>query len=660
MNTRILTMVVVMFAFAKAYSQVVINELDTDTPGTDDMEFVELKSTTPFYTLDGLVLVFFNGNPNSSTTGMGRSYYAVDLDGLRTDDNGLIVLGSSLVSPVPDQLLAESNIQNGADAIGLYTGNDTDFPDGTIASTTNLLSALVYDTNDADDINLLTLLGEQVQYNEGENGPTTTNSIQRKADGTYESKPPTPHSLNDATTPTYTGVSFTTSASDVMEGATLIVDFTLTRPHTSDFTLNFVLTNGGFITADYTGPTQVTFLTGQTTVQAVFTIIDDTIDEGDEFLRINIDNNLPIGFKRLKDNELVTITDNDFVVAPYGTPLAPTYGIVASTAPANYYDSLDGLSSPQLQTEITNIIAQENTVRIHTYSDIIDILKKADTSPLNSNNVWLLYTEQERRAIAFQTGSSSVGKWNREHIYPQSRGGFGSIEYDETADGMSVWTATNKDSLRHGFSDAHHLRAADGPENSSRGNQNYPEYNGPAGSAGSWHGDVARALFYMSLRYTGLNLVNGAPANVSGNGQIGDLATLIQWHRADPPDDFEMNRNNVIYTWQINRNPFIDRPDLVEFIWGNRIGQNFTLSTNTVTLEPITVFPNPSAGGLFTLTGIESGTSFSVYDMIGREVIKEQALDTGDHAIKIDGKTGVYMLKITNGSGSRSIKLVVE
>lgn len=78
----------------KAESQVVINELDTDTPSTDDMEFVELKSDTPFYSLNGYVLVFFNGS-SSTNTGMGRSYYVRDLDGLTTDVNGLAVLGSS-------------------------------------------------------------------------------------------------------------------------------------------------------------------------------------------------------------------------------------------------------------------------------------------------------------------------------------------------------------------------------------------------------------------------------------------------------------------------------------------------------------------------------------------------------------------------------------
>ncbi|WP_431471962.1 endonuclease [Nonlabens sp. SCSIO 43208] len=650
------TLFVFCFAFAKAYSQVVINELDTDTPGTDYMEFVELKTDNPFQSLNGYVLVFFNGS-TSTSSGQGRSYYTVDLDGLTTDNNGLIVLGSSQVSPVPDRLLAESNIQNGADAVAIYLGDDTDWPDRTFANQTNLIDALVYETDDALNQNLLNLLGETVQYNENENGNKLSESIQRKADGTFEVKTSTPHSLNDTTTPSYTGVSYTTSSASVDEGSSVDITFTLTQASSTSFTLNYSLNNAGFDTSDYTGVTQVTFTPGVTSITESFTIIDDVVDEGDEFMRINIQNSLPVGFKRLKDNETVLIVDNDFQIANYGTPLQPTYGIVNSTAPSNYYDSLNNLSGNTLETAITNLIADENTVRIHTYDDTIEILKQADVSPLNSNKVWLLYSEEDRSDILFQTGSSNVGRWNREHIYPRSRGGFFEIEYDETIDGMSAWTPTNADSLRHGQSDAHHLRATDGPENSQRGNKDYPEYDGPSGSQGSWHGDVARAIFYMTLRYNGLDVVNGNPSN-STSGQIGDLATLLQWHRNDPPDDFEMNRNNVVYNWQFNRNPFIDLPDLVEYIWGNQSGQTYLLSEDEVSFNEYIIYPNPSQNSFLiqTTTPIKE---VAIYDGTGRWV-QNKTVDNNS-TINHNLQAGVYYLKITSTEGNTStIKHIVK
>jgi hypothetical protein len=652
---KIWFLICVIFALVKAESQVVINELDTDTPSTDDMEFVELKSDTPFYSLNGYVLVFFNGS-SSTNTGMGRSYYVRDLDGLTTDVNGLAVLGSSLVSPVPDQLLAESNIQNGADAVAIYRGSDTDWPDRTFATQTDLVSALIYDTDDADNAALMTLLGINVQYNEDENNNKLTESIQRKADGTYETKAPTPHSLNNTTTPTYNGVSFTASRSELTEPDTFDITFTLTQAPTVDFTLDFTLDNFGFDTADYTGASSFTILAGQTSTLLSFAILDDAIDEGDESLTIDMDNDLPVGFKRLYDRTAIFVIDNDFQVAGYGTPLAPTYGNVTSTAAATYYNSLDNLASPQLEQAVTALIAEENVVRIHTYDDVTNILKIADASPLNSNNVWLMYTEQERRVIDFQTSSNSTGKWNREHIWSRSRGRFDSIEYDGIGDGMSIWTETNADSLRHGNSDAHHLRAVDGPENSSRGNNDFPEYNGPAGSQGSWHGDVARALFYMDHRFNNLTLVNGNPANTTV-GQLGDLATLIQWHRNDPPDDFEMNRNNVIYTWQINRNPFIDHPDLAEYIYGNLVGQSFTLSQGTEELSQIILSPNPSTNFL-NIDNVRNPVEVVIYDAFGRITLTQKL--TQNTSLNHHLASGMYLVQLKEGNQTRVEKLMVR
>src|SRR5690606_14149978 len=135
--------------------------------------------------------------------------------------------------------------------------------------------------------------------------------------------------------------------------------------------------------------------------------------------------------------------------------------------------------------------------------------------------VWLMYVEQPRAKYKFQTVASSTGLWNREHIYPQSRGGF-TDGTSSTPDGIAIWQQTNSNDILAGHSDGHHIRAEDGPENSSRNNRDFgADYSGPAGSQGSWNGDVARSLFYMAVRYNGLNLVNGNPPD-STIGELGD------------------------------------------------------------------------------------------------------------------------------------------
>jgi hypothetical protein len=315
-----------------------------------------------------------------------------------------------------------------------------------------------------------------------------------------------------------------------------------------------------------------------------------------------------------------------------------------------------------LKQTIQNIIANPAEVRVHTYSEVYDIITVADQNPANNNQVWLIYTEAPRSKLDRQVGSSIVGKWNREHIYPQSRGNYGSgIDYDLPPDGINNWFPTNADDIGAGFTDAHHIRVVDGQENSSRNNKDYGplDYNGPSGStANSWKGDVARALFYMAVRYNGLSLVNGNPTD-STIGQLGDLATLLAWNQLDPADDFEMNRNNYIYTWQHNRNPFIDHPNLADYIWGANAGQvwNSSLKTNDFDKLQVVMYPNP-ANDFVDFFGIDGVGVVEIYNTLGEKVLtKEFANET---RIQLDLASGVYMTKITSGSKSVTKKLVIH
>ena len=536
--------VMMLFIVQQSIAQIVINELDCDTPGIDDKEFVELKSDTPNFSLDGYVVVFFNG----SDSGADSSYMTIDLDGYQTDVNGLLLIGSDAVEPFPQLLISANVIQNGADAVAIYLGSDFDFPEGTLATQTNLIDALVYDTSDTDDTELMALLGVTEQVNEGSGN--NTNSIQRNNDGTYTVATPTPRVLNDGSGEVFNAISISTSQTQYNEDEIITLMFTAEENVSTDVEFSFSLNNSGFDSADYAGDTTVTMLAGDNFVSTSITLIDDDLDEGDEEPLVRFTD---LHWPYIPNNNFLKlrVVDNDFTMADFGSPINPTYGVVSSTQPMGYYDSLDGLADDNLKQALQDIIADPTTVRAQTYNDCIDILKEADENPENSNQVWLVYLEEGRAKLDFQTTSVNTGKWNREHTFPRSRAGYFSIEEDEIADGIDVYWETKADSLRHGNSDAHALRAVDGPENSSRGNQFYGEYNGPTGTLGGFKGDVARSVFYLAVRYNGLELVNGFPDGMVG--QFGDLATLLDWHRNDPPDDFEMNRNNVVYNWQFNR-----------------------------------------------------------------------------------------------------------
>ena len=657
-----LLLLALLFISNSLFSQVLyINELDADTQSTDVLEFIELKSTAPNFVLDDYVLVFYNGF--SSGTG-SLSYFALDLDGYSTDINGIFLIGNSLVSPTPSIIIPNSSIQNGPDLVALYVGSASQFPLDTPATATNFIDALAYSNNGTTSpTTLMSIFGLTTFVNENQTSSAATKSISRNNNGTYSVVTPTPGVNNDGSGVVLNGISVASSVTEITEGESFTITFTTQNPvANSNLIISYSLANGNFQPNDYNGGNLTkTIFVGETSAVATITIFDDVTNEGDEELKIAVQN-VPSGYVLTNNNVIVRVHDNDFIVQPYGTPLNPTYGIVSSTAPTNYYTTINALSGSTLKQALQDIIADPNVVHAHTYGDVEFILKVSDINPANSSQVWLMYVEQPKSIIDYQTSSSNIGVWNREHIYPQSRGGFqdGTFSF---ADGINVWLPTNANDILSGHGDAHHIRAEDGSENSLRSNKNYANtntattYAGPTGTQGSWKGDVARALMYMAVRYNALNVVNGDPAETP-SGNIGDLATLLAWHQQDPPDDFEMNRNNYIYTWQLNRNPFIDKPDLASYIFGTNVGQPYTLGNENFEASKVVVYPNPTTDYI-VIAGIESEAKAEVFSITGQKI--KEAKFTNEITLSLSDVTaGVYLVKISNENSTIIKKIIVR
>jgi hypothetical protein len=170
----------------KQGAQYFINELDADQDGTDTLEFIEIKTNPANTSLDGMLLVFFNGN-----NAVNGSYTTIDLNGFITDSNGLIIIGDDAVPGVDIAIGASNKIQNGPDAVALYFGIPADFPNGTAPTATDLVDAIVYAKGEPDDVDLLMDLNETTQYNEDLNNNSEQESLQRLADGTYCTAPTT-------------------------------------------------------------------------------------------------------------------------------------------------------------------------------------------------------------------------------------------------------------------------------------------------------------------------------------------------------------------------------------------------------------------------------------------------------------------------------------
>ena len=237
-----------------------------------------------------------------------------------------------------------------------------------------------------------------------------------------------------------------------------------------------------------------------------------------------------------------------------------------------YYDSVRRLKGEKLKSGLYEII-KDHIEFPYTSKEIDtwDILKESDQDKEYQDNVILFYTGWS--ANGDQEYNNKTG-WDREHVWAKSHGKF------KTKTGIGT--------------DLHNLKPTDISVNGARGNEDfdfggeiYIDKEGPTEcrlDKDSWEprdevkGDVARILFYMAVRYEGddgepdLELVDEVKTfemNASGEGYHGKLSTLLEWHRNDPPDEFEIRRNEIIYNYQKNRNPFIDHPKFVKKIWGS-------------------------------------------------------------------------------------------
>ncbi|WP_069203032.1 chitobiase/beta-hexosaminidase C-terminal domain-containing protein [Bacillus testis] len=240
---------------------------------------------------------------------------------------------------------------------------------------------------------------------------------------------------------------------------------------------------------------------------------------------------------------------------------SPVLPSAPETDADGYYANADGKTGEELKTALHNIIKGHTQL---TYDEVKYALRDTDEDPNNPDNVLLLYTG---RSQAKDTFGSGVDDWNREHVWAKSHGQFG------TAKGPGT--------------DLHHLRAADASVNSSRGHLDFDNGGTPHKEAtdnkydsDSWEpadrvkGDIARMLFYMAVRYEGtdgeIDLELADRVSTYPEPLHGKLSVLLEWNELDPVDDFERNRNEVIYNdYQHNRNPFIDHPEWVNEIWGD-------------------------------------------------------------------------------------------
>jgi endonuclease I len=253
--------------------------------------------------------------------------------------------------------------------------------------------------------------------------------------------------------------------------------------------------------------------------------------------------------------------------------------------PATYYAGTEGLTGAALAAELNSIIDGHTTL---TYAEVYTALPYTDEDPDNPDNLIVFYSGTSLDKDARCGAGSCAGLWNREHSWPQSHGEIGT-----SGPGADLF----------------HMRPEFSDTNSSRGNKDFDD----GGSAtvpscapclatptsfeprDAIKGDLARGLFYMAVRYDGdpddgfagdLEMAATIP---SSGPNLGKLSTLVAWSMADPPDDRERARNDLIDgSYQHNRNPFIDRPEWVCSIWGSEFDPGSACDTTGGNVAPTT------------------------------------------------------------------------
>lgn len=207
---RAIALIVFGMTVATSVAEILINEIDVDQIGTDSAEFVEIINTGPSsvnFNTDPHVLVFFNGGDNTPPV-IDGSYRNVQLAGALGPGEVLLVGANSL--PDVDIILGSGGsnlIQNGTDAVALYRGSSADWSGQHPPTQVNLVDAIVYDTDDPNDIALQQALGVSAQFDEWneQEAPGVVFSIARlPGGGSFQTgATPTPGRLNDLSPPVF-------------------------------------------------------------------------------------------------------------------------------------------------------------------------------------------------------------------------------------------------------------------------------------------------------------------------------------------------------------------------------------------------------------------------------------------------------------------------
>lgn len=265
-----------------------------------------------------------------------------------------------------------------------------------------------------------------------------------------------------------------------------------------------------------------------------------------------------------------------------------TLGAAAASAavPEGYYDSLNGLTGKALRQAAAK--KADGHKAISYSSGTWDAFKSTDVKMVNGREAW--WDMYSSNIVYTSEGHPGM---NVEHSVANS-----------------WWGGTKNDA----YKDLFHLNPSNSDANSRK--SNYPlgeiatgtwdngvtfvghPVSGQGGGnnyvyepADEYKGDFARVFMYMFTTYENISW----KSDKSWMFEVGSedmfkpwaVALLLKWHRQDPVSQKEIDRNEAIYRIQGNRNPYIDAPELAEYVWGNKKGEKYYYGEYEPGTEPV-------------------------------------------------------------------------
>lgn len=334
---------------------------------------------------------------------------------------------------------------------------------------------------------------------------------------------------------------------------------------------------------------------------------------------------------------------------------------VKAQEPAGYYTLAEGRNKAELKT------ALYNTIKNHTQLEYYSLSTYFRTTDWHPNGYfWDMYSNYKRT-------SWSGGAMNREHSMPKSWFGISSGEENSEPIGSDLHNLFPSDANANSAKSNYALGEADGsstlPNTIVKVGQNtFPGYNGTVFEPDDhYKGDFARTYMYMVTCYE-----NYAPiwrntgtssmlyTNTYPTFKPYAVNLLLKWNSQDPVSEKEINRNNAVYSSQRNRNPYIDHPELTEFIWGNRMTELWSMGVGPAENETIfNVKFEPTTNLIAVKISKPEKATYFIQSINGIVLQTDKFSSEGTTSVA-ELKNGLYLLVVYTAAKRKVGKFVVS